>query len=140
MRTVHLAVGALTVVVFLGTGQLLRHHTPPMASLSDATRLLYRSRHIYILASGLVNLMLGLYMQRQAAGWRATVRAVGSGLVLASAPLLMAAFALEPRLGFQPEMNWSSSGLYALFGGSVLHAASGVGRPGTQPRQRAAGA
>jgi len=37
-------------------------HAPPLGALNDATRLLYRSRQLYILAGGLVNLMLGLYL------------------------------------------------------------------------------
>ena len=84
MRGFHLAVGALTVAVFLITGQVMRHHEPPMQAPSDAVRRISRSRHIYILASGLVNLMLGIYMQRHAGGWRGTVRDIGSGLLMAS--------------------------------------------------------
>lgn len=81
MRAVHRWIGLLTVVVFLISGQFLRHHHPPMDTLSDSARLLLRSRHIYILASGLVNLMLGLYVQR-VAGWRGVVQVIGSGLVM----------------------------------------------------------
>ena len=39
----------------------------------------------------------------------------------------MAAFAVEPARGFQAEMPWSSTGLYALFGGSMLHAVGAAG-------------
>ena len=124
MRRLHFAVGVLTVADFLITGQLMRHHDPPMSALGDAARLLYRSRHIYILASGLVNLMLGIYLRMEAAGWRRTPQAIGSVLVLASAALLTAAFAMEPARGFQAEMPWSSTGLYALFGGCMLHLVS----------------
>ena len=63
MRRFHLIVGMAVVVVFLLTGLWMRRHEPPMNTLSDAMRLMHRSRHIYILASGLVNLMLGLYIQ-----------------------------------------------------------------------------
>ena len=63
-----------------------------------------RSRHIYILSSGLVNLMQGLYLRQQDAGWRRIVQAAGSWLVIASAVLLILAFTLEPEKGFQPEM------------------------------------
>jgi len=97
--------------------------------LSDAARLMLRSRHIYILASGLVNLMLGLYLRRHAAGWGRIAQRIGSGLLIASTPLLILAFLVEPEKGFQPEMWWSAAGLYALFGGSMAHLASFLGRP-----------
>jgi hypothetical protein len=119
----------LTVVVFAITGQFMKHHSPPMPVLGDAARLMYRSRHIYILASGLVNLVLGLYLQGRAGGWRRMVQNIGSVLVAASAPVLIAAFIVEPGHGFQAEMIWSSIGLYALFGGCVAHAASGARQP-----------
>jgi hypothetical protein len=124
MRATHLSIGLLTVAVFLATGQLLRHHHPPTDTLSDSARLMLRSRHIYILASGLVNLMLGLYMQRKA-GWRGTLQLIGSGLLLISPAMLVVAFVTEPASGFRPELWWSSMGLYALFGGAMLHLATG---------------
>ncbi|HEV2446941.1 MAG TPA: hypothetical protein VGS58_13515 [Candidatus Sulfopaludibacter sp.] len=95
MRRIHLAAGLGTVAVFLLTGQLMRHHHPPMTALGDAVRLMYRSRHIYTLAGGLVNLMLGLYMRQPATGWRGTVRAIGSVLLIASPVLLTPAFFVE---------------------------------------------
>lgn len=128
MRRLHLAVGLFTVVAFLATGQFMRHHTPPMATLSDSARLMFRSRHIYILAGGLVNLVLGLYLQRQARGWRRIVQAAGSALLIASPALLILAFIIEPERGFHEEMRLSASGLYALFAGSMAHLVSGVGQ------------
>jgi hypothetical protein len=62
MRRLHLRVGVFAVVAFLITGQFIRHHIPPMVALSDSVRLMFRSRHIYILAAGLVNLILGVYI------------------------------------------------------------------------------
>ena len=125
MRRVHLAVGGLAVMAFLITGQFLRHHSPPMTELGDSVRLLYRSRHIYILAAGLVNLMLGLYGQRHASGWRRVMQAAGSAMLVASPALLMVAFATEPERGFREQMWWSAAGLYLLFGGSMAHLACG---------------
>jgi hypothetical protein len=120
MRAVHRWIGLLTVVVFLISGQFLRHHHPPIDTLSDSARLMLRSRHIYILSSGLVNLMLGLYVQR-GLGWRGVVQLIGSGLVMVSPALLVLAFVVETPRGFQAEMVWSHLGLYALFGGCMLH-------------------
>ena len=125
MRVLHLGVGGGAVIAFLITGQLMRHHTPPMAAMSDSARLMLRSRHIYILAAALVNLVLGVYLQRQGKGWRRVVQAAGSAFLIASPVLLVLAFAAEPRRGFQQEMPWSHAGLYALFAGSIAHLVCG---------------
>ena len=127
MRRFHLIVGIAVVVVFLLTGLWMRRHEPPMNTLSDAMRLMHRSRHIYILASGLVNLMLGLYIQHRPAGWRGRVQWIGSGLLIASPMLLVLAFSVEPGVGFRGEMWWSRLGLYTLFGGCMLHLTSASG-------------
>ncbi len=128
MRGLHLLIGIVAVMAFLATGRFMRHHDPPMTVLSDSSRLMFRSRHIYILASGLVNLMLGLYMQRRAAGWRGITQAVGSIFLVVSPTLLIPAFAIEPASGFQPEMWRSAAGLYVLFLGCMAHLASGIGK------------
>lgn len=127
MRRVHLLAGALGVLAFVITGQIMLRHQPPLDGLGDSVRLMFRSRHIYILASGLVNLMLGVYMER-AAGWRAGVQTAGSTLVLLSLPLLIWAFAAEPGHGLPDGIRWSACGLYVLFGGCVAHAASAARR------------
>jgi hypothetical protein len=92
-----------------------------MAALTAATRLMYRSRHIYILAAGLLNLMLGVYFQPRAKGRRRGAQIAGSALLIAAPAFLMLAFVIEPGQGFYEAGWWSHAGLYALFGGSMLH-------------------
>jgi hypothetical protein len=130
MRGLHLWAGVLGVVAFLVTGQFMRHHQPPMDTLSESVRLMHRSRHIYILASGLVNLMLGLYVRPQFSRWRRVMQSIGSALLVSSTAMLILAFIEEPDMGFQPEMWWSHLGLYALFAGCMVHVASAIGGPG----------
>jgi hypothetical protein len=120
-------VGVAAVVAFLITGQLIRHHSPPMTALSDTVRLMHRSRHIYILAAGLVNLMLGLYWQRRPHGWRRAVQTAGSTLLMVAPILLVVAFAVEPDRGFHEDTLLSHAGLYLLFAGSMLHVVAGAG-------------
>src|SRR5215469_1481954 len=105
MRGFHLVAGMVAVTAFLITGQFMRHHQPPMATLGDAARLMFRSRHIYILAAGLINLMLGLYLELQVASWRRTVQIAGSVLLLGSLVPLVLAFVLEPDRGFRSDMR-----------------------------------
>jgi hypothetical protein len=129
MRRLHLSIGLLALVAFLLTGQFLRYHRPPLSMLDPAVRMLFRSRHIYILASALVNLMPGLYLEVYSRGWRCFVRTFGSALLLVSPVLLVLAFFTEPAKGFQPELPWSHAGLYALFLGSMGHLAASIGQP-----------
>ena len=140
MRRLHLAVGILAVIAFLATGQFMRRHAPPMAALEDGLRMMYRSRHIYLLGSGLVNLMLGLYLHARVAGWRKITQAAGSILLLASPILLLMAFINEPGLGVRADLWQGSFGLFALFGGSMLHSIAGIGKPAGKPEAKAAGA
>jgi hypothetical protein len=128
LRMAHLVVGALTVGAFLVTGMIMSGHEPPLASLDWGDRLLFRSRHIYLLAAGLVNLSLGAGYAPGAGGLRGAAGALGSLLALAAAPMLFFAFFAEPMAGRGPGAL-SAFGLYALFGGVLLAVAAGL-RPG----------
>ena len=121
MRRLHFILGCFTVIAFLITGQLMRHHSPPLDTMSDGMRLLYRSRHIYILAAGLLHLILGIYW-RSFDGRRQHLQTAGSLLLATSVPLLISAFFVEPARGQLAATPWSHYGLYALFGGTMLHA------------------
>ena len=59
MRRIHLAVGILALAAFAASGQVMLRHVPPMHLLGDDVRLMYRSRHIYLLGSGIANVLLG---------------------------------------------------------------------------------
>ena len=127
MRKVHFVLGWVTVIAFLITGQVMRHHSPPLVTMGDGARLMYRSRHLYILAAGLVHLMLGVYWQGLD-GWRRHAQSAGSAMMVAAVPFLIAAFAVEPSLALRDAGVWSHAGLYALFGGAMLHAICGIRR------------
>jgi hypothetical protein len=140
MRRIHLAVGILIIGAFLATGQFMRMRTPPMAALDDGIRMMYRSRHIYLLGSALVNLMVGLYLRTRRAGWPKTTQTTGSVLLLAAPFLLLMAFINEPSRGVRADLWQSSFGMFALFGGTLLHAIAGIGKPAEQPETTAKGA
>ena len=120
-RRVHLIVGILGVIAFLLTGQLLARHHPPTSYLPGELRMMYVSRHIYLLAGALVNLVLGLYLRRQAALWRQVFQWVGSLLILLSPFLLSVAFLEEPELGVSGRGWRSYFGLISLFLGVMMH-------------------
>jgi len=119
LRTAHLVVGAITVAAFLVTGMIMYAHEPPLSTMDWGNRLLFRSRYIYILCAGLVNLSLGLRYALPEGAVRRGAAAAGSLLALASAVLLFFAFFAEPMAGREPG-PLSAFGLYALFGGVAI--------------------
>ncbi|MGQ0430745.1 MAG: hypothetical protein ACT4UQ_12505 [Gammaproteobacteria bacterium] len=118
----HLVVGATAVVAFLITGQIMGRHDPPVDEMAWAERLLFRSRHIYLLAAGLVNLALGIHYLLPVGAARRGAAVAGSLLALVSALLLFFAFFAEPMPGRWPD-KLSSLGLFAMFGGVLLYSA-----------------
>lgn len=121
LRRAHLVVGAVAIIAFLITGQIMGRHDPPVAEMDWAERLLFRSRHIYLLAAGLVNLALGVHYLLPDGAARRGAATVGSLLALASAALLFFAFFAEPMAGRWPD-KLSGLGLFAMFGGVLLYA------------------
>lgn len=126
MRRLHLYTGWLALLIFVLSGLYLRLHPFPGTAAYNAAHLLRRSRHIYILAAALLHLMLGLYLTPQPAGWRRILQTLGSALLVLSTTLLVLAFIVEPRQGFQPEMWRSRTGLITLLLGSVAHVLSAL--------------
>jgi hypothetical protein len=130
MRRLHLTFGLLGVVVFVLTGQVMRHHAPPMRELTPDVRMMYVSRHIYLLGSALVNLTLGLYLWALPPGWSHTFQQIGSVLLLISPILLTVAFFQEPAYGLAGRSWRSSFAIYALLAGASFHALSFLGGAG----------
>ena len=131
-RTAHLVVGGVTVAAFLVTGLVMYGHEPALSTMDWGDRLLFRSRHIYILCAGLVNLAMGVHYLLPERPTRRGAAIAGSLLALASALLLFFAFFAEPMAG-RPVGGFSVFGLYALFGGVMLHTAASLKRGGRRP-------
>jgi hypothetical protein len=97
MKRLHLIFGVVVVIVFLLTGQYMEYVHNRL--LPDGTRMLYRSRHIYLLLAGLLNLVIGIYFVARPRGWRRKLQIVGSVLIVLSPGLLLAGFFFRTRLG-----------------------------------------
>jgi len=69
-----------------------------MTSLEEATRLLYRSTHIYLLFAALLNLLLGVCPEPTLQGWRLGIRRAGSLLLMVVPIFCILAFLREPSL------------------------------------------
>ncbi len=120
MRRIHLVMGIVALAAFAASGQVMLRHVPPIRLQGDDVRLMYRSRHIYLLGSGLANVLLGLYLVPCRAAWRRGIQFAGSLLLLAAPVLLGMAFVMEPGHGLG--RTWRSHfGLYAMVGGTILH-------------------
>ena len=128
MRRIHLIVGVVGVVVFVLTGQVMARHVPPVRAMVPELRLMYVSRHIYLLGAALVNLMAGLYLQMASGGLQRRAQLLGSALVLFSPVALTLAFFTESPLGLAGRSWLSRQGLFTLLGGVLLHALGRLGR------------
>jgi hypothetical protein len=126
MKRLHFIVGLAGLLAFATSGQLMRLHQPAMRTLADGPRLMYLSRHIYLLGASLVNLMLGLYLQMEATNWRRNLQIVGSVLIVISPVLLALAFVSEPEFGIAGRSARSAFGVFTLLGGAIAHFAARV--------------
>lgn len=60
--------------------------------------MLYRSRHIFILMSGLLHVGIGSYFKYRLQTWRRVLQIVGSILITIATVVFTIAFFYEPRL------------------------------------------
>jgi|SRR6185503_9423394 len=118
MKKTHLIFGLLMVFVFLLTGQYMDYvHN---RTLADGVRVLYRSRHIYILFNALINITLGLYVQYAVAGWRRSLQLIGSILIMIAPVFLLVGFFYEPPRGAD-QTKIAPYGIFATAIGVLLH-------------------
>jgi hypothetical protein len=117
VRWLHLTAGIVGVLGFLASGQYMEYLY--VRGMDDTRRLLFRSTHIYLLFTSLVNLALGLHL-RPASGWRWWLRMPGSLLVL-SAPFFAAAgFFIEPWLT-DLDRPYTRPAAYGCLAGMIFH-------------------
>jgi hypothetical protein len=126
VKRLHLVIGLIGIVAFLGTGVSMRLRQPSMREMDDGARMIYRSRHIYLLLSGLLNLALGTYCQASGRTWRRRFQSIGSCLILAAPPLLLAAFVGEPHRS-DLSLPFTRPAIIGVLVGTLLHTVGGAG-------------
>lgn len=94
----HWLIGVLGLVGFLGSGLQMHYGYGHLQGADRATHLSFRSIHIYLLFSSLLNLGVAAGVGRSERPWAALVAACGSVLVLAGPILLGIAFLTEPMV------------------------------------------
>jgi hypothetical protein len=128
MKLIHQTFGLVVLVIFVLTGQYMHIYHNHLRDMPDGLRMLFRSRHIYILLAGLINIGIGAYFINRMSRWGEILQRIGSTLILVATILLIAAFFYETNLvGLQsPITHW---GIYSLFAGTMLHFISGFTKP-----------
>ena len=110
MKRFHLIFGGVVILIFILTGQYMDKFLHHLVGMPDGPRMLYRTRHIYILLSGLLNLGIGTYFTY---GWtrlRRALQFLGSALIVAATALFITGFFWEARLTGL-ETPWSGQGI-----------------------------
>jgi hypothetical protein len=95
LRRLHLMLGLLALIAFALTGQYMDRVHDHLRDMEAAPRLLFRSAHIYLLFSGLLNCVLGLARGPETAPWRRGTAIAGSLCLLATPPLFLLGFFRE---------------------------------------------
>src|ERR1041385_6625634 len=125
MKRFHLIFGLVMLVVFLLAGQYMDRVHEHLRNMADGPRMLYRTRHIFILFSGLLHLGIGTYFRYGLDPRRRILQIVGSVLATVASVLFIIAFFYEPHLThlYAP---LSKAGVIMTAIGTLLHALSGV--------------
>ena len=127
MKRFHLIFGLVVVIIFLLTGQYMDRYHQHLEFMSDGPRMLYRSRHIYILASGLIHLSLGTYLTNRSKRPKRVLQLIGSLMITTASVLFVIAFFYEPRLAGLSN-PFSSNGMFVLVAGVLIHLIGSVGK------------
>jgi hypothetical protein len=125
MQYFHLIFGFLLFWVFTVTGQYMRADFPEKGEIDQAFRILMRSRHIYILLSSLIHLVLGIYAHLRPSFAQKVLQISGSAILTSSSLLLVYAFVVETYTlkGFSNLSRW---GLYLSLAAVGLHLMGGI--------------
>lgn len=131
MKRFHLVFGLVVLIVFLLTGQYMDRYHNHLEFMADGPRMLYRSRHIFILMSGLLHLGIGTYFISRPTNTRRALQITGSMLITVATVLFTVAFFHEPGLeGLQNHL--SLPGMIMIAVGTLLHLFSGVRQRGAR--------
>lgn len=124
MAYLHLIFGILLFIVFAVTGKFMRWDFPDKEIIPQDLRILMRSRHIYILFSSLIHLLLGVYLQISTKTWQKTLQVFGSTLLIIASGLLIAGFIYDTYYA-KTFSDVARFGIYLSLGGVAFHLIGG---------------
>ena len=124
LKSIHLIVGLLGLIVFVLTGQYMGIFLNGMQGMPDGPRMLYRSAHLYLMWASLLNLVVGFRFAVARPNMR-IVQTIASVALLVTPALLLSSFLIESRA---PDLNRSlaSWANYLALGGTLLHVMAGI--------------
>jgi hypothetical protein len=132
MKRFHLIFGLIVVVVFLLTGQYMDRYHQHLMYMADGPRMLYRTRHIFILMSGLLHLGIASYFSYRPGNGRRICQIIGSIFITIAPVLFTIGFFYEPGLQ-ELYAPLSKIGVIITAIGALLHLLSGVRFSGSSP-------
>lgn len=127
MKWFHLIFGILLFVIFTVTGRFMRVDFPDKDAIDQFLRVLMHSRHIYILFSALIHIVLGVYLQLRPQAWRKFVQMAGSLSLVVASVLFVYAWRVE-TYDLQQFSDLSRWGIYPTLAGVGLHLVGGLSR------------
>ncbi len=126
MAIAHKLIGFVFIGVFVATGVYMRIHFPDAYQGDPGMRMMFRSAHVYMLFSALLNLLLGAHMRQRTSRWRMLLQNFGSWCLLVSPGLFTAAFFIEPAPQ-QLHRPIAVSGVILALTGAILHTVASHG-------------
>ncbi len=124
MSYLHLIFGIILFIVFAITGKFMRWDFPDKEIIPQDLRVLMRSRHIYILLSSLIHIVLGVYLKIHTEIWRKSLQIFASVLLIAGSVLFVLAFVYETYTT-RHFSDLSRFALYTTLAGIILHLIGG---------------
>lgn len=121
LKILYLSTGILTVLIFIATGQYLKHKFPNKEGMDLAFRVMQRSRHIFILLSGLVLAGIGTYFQSAKAQLFIIVQYIAFAILIIANVLFIYAFFYEVETHFIPKTPVLHYAAYLILAGVVLN-------------------
>ena len=128
VKRFHIIFGLLLVIIFLLTGQYMDRVHNHLQGMADGPRMLYRTRHIYILLSGLLHLGIGSYFRYRSERVRRILQLLGSLLITVAPIFFIIGFFQEPQLT-SLYVPLSKYGIILVAIGTLLHLVSSVNEP-----------
>ena len=125
LKPLHLLVGIIGLVAFVLTGQYMAMFLNGLNELPDGPRLLYRTSHLYLMWSSLVNLLVGFYFVAAAGKGARIGQIVASVMLLAGPPLILMGFFVESPANDLERMfcGWAN---YLALAGVIIHIGTSV--------------
>ena len=127
-RFAHLVIGIVGLIAFALSGQYMHWVLAHLQGMPDGPRMLYRSSHIYLLWSSLLNVLLGCYLVRQSTPKLRLVQALASLAIVVGPNLLVVSFFIESNNASLIRPFARAAVYLALFGTLALAGCSYVSR------------